>query len=86
MTSAEGVYVLSALPSGLYRIEVQAVGFETARETGVKLNIGQSMKSRLMTVLTVAESVFTSAVSALTVIDCWRSPGFKVKSRRAAAG
>jgi len=68
--SAEGAYVLTALPPGLYVIEVQAPGFQTARETGVKLDVGQV--ARLDFTLKpgdVQQSITVSAESALVKTD-----------------
>src|SRR6266567_1250682 len=69
-TSADGVYVIPALAAGLYIIEVQAVGFQTTRETGVKLDVGQS--ARLDFTLRpgdVQQSVTVNAESALVKTD-----------------
>src|SRR5437016_14284871 len=69
-TSAEGVYILPALAPGVYTIEVQAAGFETARETGVKLDVGQA--ARLDFTLKpgdVQQSVTVNAESSLVKTD-----------------
>jgi len=69
-TSMEGVYVLPALAPGTYTLEAQAAGFQTARLTGVKLDVGQS--ARLEFTLKpgdVQQSVTVNAETALVKTD-----------------
>ena len=69
-SSSEGVYLIPFLPPGRYTISVQASGFQTARETGIKLDIGQS--ARLDFQLepgSLGQSVTVNAESALVQTD-----------------
>ena len=70
IASAEGIYALPAVTPGMYSIEVGAAGFQTARETGVQLNVGQS--ARLDFTLKpgdVRQSVTVNADTALIKTD-----------------
>ena len=68
--SAQGVYVLPALAPGLYTIEVQATGFQTAREVGVKLDVVQSARLDFtMKLGDVQQSVTVNAESSLVKTD-----------------
>src|SRR5258706_11542020 len=79
MTSTQGVYVLPALAPGLYTIEVQAAGFQTAREIGVKLDVGQSARldftlkpgdvQQSVTVNAESDLVKTDSATVSTVIN-----------------
>src|SRR5258706_14626062 len=68
--SPQGVYVLPALAQGLYTIEVQAAGFQTARKIGVKLDVGQSARLDFtMKLGDVQQSVTVNAESSLVKTD-----------------
>jgi hypothetical protein len=70
IASAEGIYVLPAMAPGLYTIEVEAAGFQTARETGVKLDVGQTARLDFMLKPgDVRQSVTVNAESALVNTD-----------------
>jgi hypothetical protein len=69
-STAEGVFVLSALAPGIYTIEVQGIGFQVSREIGVKVDIGQS--ARMDFVLRpgdVQQSVIVNTESPLVKTD-----------------
>src|SRR5258708_16837238 len=69
-TSVQGVYVLPALAPGLYTIEGQAAGFQTAREVGVKVDVGQYARLDFtMKPGDVQQSVTVNAESALVKTD-----------------
>jgi hypothetical protein len=69
-TSMEGVYVLAALAPGTYTFEVQATGFQTARETSVKLDVGQSARFDFtLKPGDVQQSVTVNAEAALVKTD-----------------
>lgn len=41
-TNSEGAYVIPSLPTGIYRITVQASGFKNFTQTGIKVEVGQN--------------------------------------------
>jgi hypothetical protein len=61
-TDATGRYSLVNLPSGDYRLEVSATGFERYRQTGITLTVGSNREVNVrMTVGAVTETVEVSA-------------------------
>lgn len=69
-SSSEGVYLFPFLPPGRYTISVQASGFQTTRETGIKLDIGQSARLDFeLTPGSLGQSVTVNAESALVQTD-----------------
>jgi Carboxypeptidase regulatory-like domain/TonB dependent receptor-like, beta-barrel len=65
-TSAGGQYLISAIPSGTYRISVQKSGFKTAERTGV--GITPQFAARIDFVLEVGESRQTITVQGQSPI------------------
>ncbi len=69
-STADGVYVIALLPPGKYRIEVLAPGFQSSRQTGITLAIGQ--EARIDFTLqpgALEQSVTVSAESSLLKTD-----------------
>ncbi len=70
ITSSEGGYAIPFLAPGNYTVEVESAGFQTARETGVKLDVAQA--ARLDFTLhpgSITESVTVDAAAALVNTD-----------------
>src|ERR1700689_4559972 len=60
-TDATGRYSLVNLPSGAYRLEVAAAGFEHFRQTGITLTVGSNREVNVrMTVGAITETVEVS--------------------------
>ena len=78
-TNGEGLYLLSNLPPGNYRIQVSKVGFKTLIKPGITLNVQDALAinftlpvgavSEIVTVTAGAPLVNTQSASVSTVID-----------------
>src|SRR5690349_16293171 len=59
---ADGRYLFSQVPVGLYRVEVSANGFNTYRQTGIRLNVNTTTTLDFrLSVGTIGESVSVAA-------------------------
>jgi hypothetical protein len=78
-TSAEGVYVVSNLPPGTYRLQVSKVGFKTLIKPGIIVNLQDALAitftlpigavSEIVTITGGAPLVNTQSAAVNTVID-----------------
>ncbi len=70
VASSEGVYSIPFLAPGKYTVEVRSTGFQTARQTGIKLDVGQSAQVNVFLQLgSVEQSVTVDTASALVNTD-----------------
>ncbi|WP_263367458.1 carboxypeptidase-like regulatory domain-containing protein [Edaphobacter bradus] len=70
VSSANGIYVLSALPIGPYKLRVAAQGFETYIQTGITLQVNESPKVNItLNVGQVTEQVVVNSEAAMVQTD-----------------
>jgi hypothetical protein len=66
-TDAEGNYLITLLPPGVYVVTVESAGFAKLKATNVRLNIGQTAELPLNVKLATAEQEVTVAADAQLV-------------------
>lgn len=70
ISGADGTYLLSALPIGPYRLQVNAQGFEVYVQTGIVLQVNESPKINIsLSMGKVSEQVVVNADAAMVQSD-----------------
>jgi len=71
VTNADGFFAFAALPASTYTVQVSLQGFNTFEVTGIELRSGDSraLRTIVLTVATVAETVSVTAEVALTPLN-----------------
>ena len=66
ITNADGYFLIPALPPGEYRLQVEKSGFKSVKQSGIKLDVGQTARlDYTMQVGAVSDSVEVSAQALL---------------------
>jgi len=82
VTTSDGIYVISALPPGVYNLRVEMAGFQTQVRTGIELQVGQVARVDFMlSVGSVAEVIEVSGAAPLLDTES-TSVGTVIDNRR----
>jgi hypothetical protein len=82
VTTSDGIYVISALPPGIYTVRVEMSGFQTQLRTGVELQVGQVARLDFsLNVGSVAEVIEVSGAAPLLETES-TSVGTVIDNRR----
>src|SRR5215813_6237739 len=84
LTNSSGVYRLTSLPSGSYEITIEAAGFQTFRQTGITIDVGQSVTVNAVLEPGVSESVTVLDQDASTLNTSTAEVRTRFDSRRLA--